>query len=117
MKLLDGKVVVVTGGASGIGRAICIAAGRHGAKAVVVADLRNEPAEGGPTALEEVRALGAIAHFQKTDVSRKSDLDALFAATREFGGVDLMACNAGIASPNDGPDIAEHDYRRLLSVN
>jgi L-rhamnose 1-dehydrogenase len=117
MKLLGGKVVAVTGGASGIGRAICIAAARHGAKAVVVADLRSDPAEGGPATVEEVQSLGALGYFHQTDVSRKSSLDALFAATRELGGIDLMACNAGIASPNDGPDMPEADYHRLVGVN
>lgn len=117
MKMLEGKVVVVTGGASGIGRAICIAAARHGAKAVVIADVRSEPAEGGPTTMTEVEAHGAVARFQRTDVSDKSDLSSLFAVTEELGGVDLMACNAGIASPNDGPDMSETDYRKLISVN
>jgi L-rhamnose 1-dehydrogenase len=117
MQLLAGKVVAVTGGSSGIGRAICIAAARHGAQAVVVADIRNDPVEGGRTTIEEVRSLGATAHFQRTDVSNNADLDALFATTRELGGVDLMACNAGIASPNDGPDIPEADFRKLVDVN
>lgn len=117
MKMLEGKVVVVTGGASGIGRAICIAAARYGARAIVVADVRSDPTEGGRDTVAEVVELGAIGHFQRTDVAKKSDLDALFAVSMELGGVDVMVCNAGIASPNDGPDMLEPEYRRLISVN
>jgi L-rhamnose 1-dehydrogenase len=115
--LLAGKLVVVTGGASGIGRAISVAAARHGAKTVVIADLRSDPVEGGIGAEAEIESLGCAVRFQRTDVSKIADLDRLFELTKELGGVDVMVCNAGIASPNDGPDMSETEYRRLLGVN
>jgi L-rhamnose 1-dehydrogenase len=117
MRILEGKVVVVTGGSSGIGRAICIAAARYGAKAVVVADIRSDPVEGGRHTVDEIIELGSIGRFQPTDVTKRADLDGLFAVSLELGGVDVMVCNAGIASPNDGPDMQEPEYRKLVSVN
>lgn len=117
MKILEGKIVVVTGGSSGIGRGICLAAARHGANTVVVADVRKDPVEGGRDTLTEVEELGAVGRFQRTDVAKRVDLDALFAMTLELGGVDVMVCNAGIASPNDGPNMEEAEYRKLIGVN
>ena len=69
--MLEGKTLVVTGGSSGIGRSIALVAARHGAKAIVVADLTDEPREGGMPTAEEVKALGAEAVFHRTDVSKR----------------------------------------------
>ncbi|MDR7098958.1 NAD(P)-dependent dehydrogenase (short-subunit alcohol dehydrogenase family) [Lysobacter niabensis] len=115
--LLSGKVVVVTGAASGIGRAIAIGAAQHGAKAVVVSDVVEAPREGGPNTTSEIEALGVATRFVRTNVSKRDEVDALVAATEEFGGVDVMVCNAGITLRSDGADVAEDDYRRLMSVN
>lgn len=115
--ILAGKVVVVTGGSSGIGRAIALAAARHQARAVFVADITGTPREGGRPTAEEVEALGVPARFLTTDVTRRADLDALIDATGEFGGVDVMVCNAGITLPSDTADVAEDDLHRLMAVN
>ena len=115
--LLSGKVVVVTGAASGIGRAIAIGAAQHGAKAVLVSDVVEAPREGGPNTTSEIEALGVATRFVRTNVSKRDEVDALVAATEEFGGVDVMVCNAGITLRSDGADVAEDDYRRLMSVN
>ncbi len=117
MRMLDGKVVVVTGGSSGIGRAIALAAARHGAAAVVVGDIRESPREGGHPVVEELRQHGATAHYCETDVARPESVAGLMAAAAELGGVDLMACNAGILIDADGADVAVEDYRRLMSIN
>jgi len=115
--ILEGKVVVVTGAASGIGRAIAITAAKHGAKAVIVSDVTDTPREGGGPTTAEIEALGVAARFHRTDVSKRNEVEALVAAAEEFGGVDVMVCNAGITLRADGVDVAEDDYRRLMAVN
>jgi L-rhamnose 1-dehydrogenase len=116
-ELLSGKVVVVTGAASGIGRAIAIGAAQHGAKAVIVSDVVEAPREGGPNTTSEIEALGVATRFVRTNVSKRDEVEALVAVAEEFGGVDVMVCNAGITLRSDGADVAEDDYRRLMSVN
>lgn len=115
--ILKNKVVVVTGASSGIGRAIAIRAAEHGAKAVIVADITEAPREGGRPTVEEIEAIGSAARFVKTDVSKRTDNDALIEASAEFGGVDVMVANAGITLRTDGADVPEDDYHRLLSIN
>jgi L-rhamnose 1-dehydrogenase len=115
--ILEGKTVVVTGAASGIGRAIAIAAARHAAKAVIVSDITETPREGGTPTTDEIAALGVPARFHKVNVASKADNDALVEAAREFGGVDVMVLNAGISLKADGLEVSESDYRRLMSVN
>ncbi|PTQ07864.1 3-ketoacyl-ACP reductase [Sphingomonas oleivorans] len=115
--ILKDKTVVVTGASSGIGRAIAVAAARHGAKAVIVSDITETPREGGAPTTSEIEALGVPARFFKADVSSRADNDALVAAADEFGGVDVMVLNAGISLRSDGADVSEEDYRRLMSIN
>ncbi|MCU1411096.1 MAG: family oxidoreductase [Rhodoglobus sp.] len=115
--ILNGKVVIVTGAASGLGRATAIAAARHGAKAVIVSDITEVPREGGGPTTAEIEGLGVSARFVAADVSRRADIDALVAAADEFGGVDVMVANAGITLRSDGADVREEDYRRLMAVN
>lgn len=115
--LLADKVVIVTGAASGIGRAIAIATARHGARAVIVSDISDLPLEGGAATTAEIAKLGVTTRFVPANVSQRSEVEALVAAAAEFGGVDVMVANAGITLHNDGADVAEADYRRLMSVN
>jgi len=115
--ILQNKVVVVTGGSSGIGRAIAINAARHGARAVVVSDISPDPREGGVPTTDEIKALGVATTFVKADVSKKEEVDALVEAASEFGGVDVMVANAGISLKADGPDVSADDFRKLLAVN
>ncbi|MCC5090453.1 SDR family NAD(P)-dependent oxidoreductase [Xanthomonas campestris] len=115
--LLAGKVVVVTGAASGIGRAIAVAAARHGAKAVVVSDVSEAPREGGESTTSVLMELGIRSRFVTADVSKRDQVDQLVDAAEEFGGVDVMVCNAGITLRADGVDVAEDAYRHLMSVN
>ena len=113
--MLQGRVVVVTGGSMGIGRAIAVGAARHGARAVIIGDIRE------PAPFETDVTLSGHSpcqhEFIHTDVSKKVDADALLAAADKFGGADLAVCNAGIALPDDGPELAEDRYRRLVNVN
>ena len=115
--ILQGKVVVVTGAASGIGRAVAIGAAQHGARAVIVSDIGDTPREGGTKATSEIEALGVATRFVRADVSLRQDNDALVEAAAEFGGVDVMVCNAGITAKADGFDVTEEDFHRLMSVN
>jgi len=115
--LLQDKVIVVTGAASGIGRAAALAAARAGARMVLVSDLAEKPREGGPTTRELIEAEGFACRFVACDVSRKSDVEALVLEALPFGGLDGMVCNAGIALPEDGIEVSEEDYRRITAVN
>lgn len=115
--LLNNKVVIVTGAASGIGRAIAISAAQHGARAVIVSDIAESPREGGASTTTEIEALGVTARFIRADVSSRAEVDALVDAAAEFGGVDVMVANAGITLREDGADVVEDQYRRLMAIN
>jgi NAD(P)-dependent dehydrogenase (short-subunit alcohol dehydrogenase family) len=91
----EGKVVLITGAATGIGRATSLAFARAGAS-LVLGDL-NEQGANETVAL--VRELGGNAHFVRTDVSREADVAALVKhAIDTFGGLDCAFNNAGIAA-------------------
>jgi NAD(P)-dependent dehydrogenase (short-subunit alcohol dehydrogenase family) len=109
-----GKVAVVTGGASGIGRALCRRFARDGAAATVVADL---DAEGAAAVADELTAAGAQALAVSTDVAVEADVEALVEKAMEsFGPIDLFCANAGIAISGtvDAPD---EEWRRIWDVN
>ncbi|WP_208430686.1 SDR family NAD(P)-dependent oxidoreductase [Aeromicrobium yanjiei] len=94
--LLQDRVVVVTGGSSGNGRAIALAVAAQGARAVVVADVLAEPREGG-RATHEV--IGGDSVFVSCDVSRPESVEEAIAAADPLGGVDVLVNNAGIVGP------------------
>ncbi|HLK25953.1 MAG TPA: glucose 1-dehydrogenase [Caulobacteraceae bacterium] len=114
MGQLDGKVAIITGAASGMGRAASILFAREGAN-VVLADL-NGP--GGETAAEEATAAGAKCVFQRTDVSAEPDIQALVArALGEFGRLDITFNNAGIGGALGSIEhIAVEDWDRSQAV-
>jgi NAD(P)-dependent dehydrogenase (short-subunit alcohol dehydrogenase family) len=93
MDRLKGKVAVITGAASGIGRATAIKFAGEGA-AVVIADLN---VEGGESAVRDCKENAGRAVFQKTDVSAEAEIKALIArAIAEYGRLDVIYNNAGI---------------------
>jgi NAD(P)-dependent dehydrogenase (short-subunit alcohol dehydrogenase family) len=111
---LTGKVAIITGGASGMGRAASILFARHGAN-VVLADLN---AASGDEVAQLASESGNKALFQRADVSQEADVAALVARTvREFGRLDIIFNNAGIGGavgPLEG--ISVEDWDRTQAV-
>jgi glucose 1-dehydrogenase len=94
---LADRTIVVTGGSSGLGRAMALAFAEHGAD-VVVGDVRRDPREGGAPTDAEITARGGSATFVEADVSRTEDIDRLVAAAVERGGrLDVIVNNAVVA--------------------
>jgi NAD(P)-dependent dehydrogenase (short-subunit alcohol dehydrogenase family) len=103
------KVVVVTGGGDGIGRALCRRFAAERARAVVVAD-RDAP--GARRVAEEIGGLAVTA-----DVGVEADIQGLVAETlTAFGAIDLFCSNAGIVVEG-GPEIPDGDWQRIWQVN
>ena len=97
MPRLADRTIVVTGGSSGLGRAMAIAFARHGAR-VIVGDVRRTPREGGAPTDEVIAAAGGKAEYVEADVSRTEDIDRLVASAVALGGrLDVMVNNAVIA--------------------
>jgi NAD(P)-dependent dehydrogenase (short-subunit alcohol dehydrogenase family) len=108
MQLRD-RVVVVTGGASGIGRSLCRRFHAEGTRAVVVADI---DAEGAARVAEEVSGLAVT-----TDVSREADIARLVSRTIEaYSRIDLFCSNAGIGI-DGGEQASNEDWQRIWEIN
>jgi len=106
---MKGKVIVVTGGASGIGAALVRRFAQEGAARLVVADLDLAQARAVAT---EVGGLAV-----RTDVSKEPEVQALVAqATERYGRVDVLCSNAGIAL-GGGVDASNADWQRIWEIN
>jgi len=116
MKDFKGKVAVITGGASGVGRSLAFALGRLGAR-VVVGDVDDNAMR---QVQEELQAESVESLVRFCDVTRCDSLDELAdRAQGEFGGIDLVFANAGIGAGESGPmwEYSEKDWQWCFNVN
>ena len=114
---MRGRVCIVTGASSGIGRAIARLLARHGA-IVVVADIATEVVEGGAPTAEVIAAEGGRAEFVRTDVADGAQVEALVAHTVErHGRLDVLVNNACIRHARPLLELDEADWQRVLDVN
>ena len=113
--LLEGKSIVVTGGNSGIGEAIVLAAAAEGANVVV--DYVAHPDEAAEL-IAKIEAAGGHAIGVQADVSKSDDLHRLIqAAVDTYGRLDVLVNNAGIETRTSLLDTSEVDFEKVISVN
>jgi NAD(P)-dependent dehydrogenase (short-subunit alcohol dehydrogenase family) len=111
---LAGKVALITGAASGIGRATALLFAREGA-AIAIADINTD---NGQRLADEIIEAGGHAFFEPMDVARTVDCRRLVAhALRDFGRIDILFNNAGIIRRATVIDLSEEDWDRVMSVN
>ena len=108
------KVVLITGGTAGIGRATAVAFARHGAKVVVSGRRKTE----GHDSVALVEKAGGEGLFLRADVSQEEDVAALVAHTVEhFGRLDIAFNNAGVLERGLTTDITVESYERIFGIN
>ena len=113
MRLKD-RVALITGAATGIGRACALTFAREGAK-LLIADVNGADAG---SVVEEINAGGGEAVFRKTDVRQRGENDRMVAACIEqFGRLDILFCNAGINMPKTLTETTDEDINRVMDVN
>ena len=117
MPLLEGKVAIVTGGSSGIGRAIAMRYAAEGAK-LVIADTVEQPIEGGEPTVSKIEASGGAAMYVATDISDWAAVDALVNATvAAFGRLDILVNNAAIYTTTNLLETTPEQWARVIAVN
>jgi NAD(P)-dependent dehydrogenase (short-subunit alcohol dehydrogenase family) len=114
MGRVEGKVTVLTGASSGIGRASARLLGAEGAKLV----LGDVDEAGGEAVAQEVRDAGGTARFQRTDVRSYDEVGALVrGAVEEHGRLDVIVNDVGVAIGGAAGEISEDDWNAVLDVN
>ncbi|QQE10315.1 SDR family oxidoreductase [Planctomycetota bacterium] len=121
---LDGRIAIVTGASSGIGRGIAIELARDGANVAVV-DLEERPKQGKhydtdiqSTTVEEIEKLGCESMFYKVDISDEDAVKDMYKQiSRDFGCIDIVVNNAGILVPKNMDDISVDEFEKVVSVN
>jgi len=112
---LHGKAAIVTGGNSGIGKAIVLALAEAGANVVI--DYVCDP-EATEELEKQVAALGDKTIGVEADVSKVADLETLMSSTvKAFGRIDVMVNNAGIETRTSVVDTTEEQYEKVLDIN
>ncbi len=110
---LDGKVAIITGGASGIGRALAFKFALHGAK-VYILDLDEAESN---KAIEEIVSVGGTASWQRCDVADHAQVQETFRTIGGSGPIDILVNNAGIAHIGSLEKTTEADFDRVFRVN
>ncbi len=114
---LDGKIAIVAGAGSGVGRAMALRFGEEGAS-VVCADIDLDRAK---ETVSEMEVAGRVAVAERCDVSQEEQVAATIAtAVERFGRLDIVVNNVGIPTPRLGMILEEHsveDFERLTAVN
>ena len=113
-KRLEGRTAIVTGSASGIGRAIAVLFARHGANVIVNTDRRVGWAK---ETVRQVEQVGGSAHFVEGDVSRGPVVESLVrAAEHVYGRLHIYVNNAAVVYPNKVTETPEHEWDRTVDV-
>jgi len=113
-KTFEGKVVLVTGGTSGIGKATAIKFARAGAKVVLSGRREKEGAE----VVNEIRKLGGEGAFVRADIAKDADIQAMVQFTVDkFGKLDVAFNNAGVEWTGPLDRATEAEYRRVFDIN
>jgi len=115
MGRVESKVAIVTGGASGLGKASCLMLAKEGAK-VAVTDINDEA---GRKVVSEIEDNGGIAQYWHIDVSNGREVSQAFSDIhKKFGEIDILVNNAGIPGwhrPSD--EIEERDWDRVINID
>jgi NAD(P)-dependent dehydrogenase (short-subunit alcohol dehydrogenase family) len=113
VKSLSGKIALITGAASGIGRAAALLFAREGA-AVAIADINQS----GQAVAKEIIGSGGHAFFESADMTQAIDCQRVAERTlREFGGIHVLFNNAGIMRRASVTELSEQDWDRVMAVN
>jgi len=116
-KMLANRVCMVSGAASGIGRAIAHRFAAEGAR-IIILDPRDDPIEGGETTVELIRRAGGEARALAVDVSSWEQVDKAVSETvAEYGRLDVMVNNAAIYTGTDLLHTSQADWDRVMAVN
>lgn len=115
MQRVKDKVIIITGAASGIGRATAILCAQQGAK-VAVTDVRDDQ---GKKVVKEIEAGGGNAHFWHINTSDEKEVQKVFnEINKEFGKIDVLVNNAGIPGANKPTDeMTEAEWDAVMAVN
>ncbi|MBE9190647.1 glucose 1-dehydrogenase [Gloeocapsopsis crepidinum LEGE 06123] len=115
MNRVKDKVVIVTGGAAGIGKATCILLAKEGAK-VAVTDILNDE---GKTLAEDIKNKAGEAAYWHLDVSQEAEVEKVFTEVlQKWGKIDVLVNNAGISGVNKPThEITEKEWNSLMAVN
>jgi NAD(P)-dependent dehydrogenase (short-subunit alcohol dehydrogenase family) len=110
----EGKVALVTGGSTGIGKATALAFAQAGARVVIAARRVDE----GRQAVEDIREAGGEALFVRTDVTQATEVEALICTTvATYGRLDYAFNNAGISGGGLLHEVSEEEWDRMVNIN
>lgn len=107
---LENRIAVITGGGSGIGRAIAALFAKQGAIVHIIEIYSDNAAE----ILEEITNAGGIAHTYSCDVSKQEEVKSVF---EKIGRIDILVNNAGIAHVGKADNTSAEDFDRIINVN